>query len=322
MTTRIAVLGDSFVDVVAGTLARDQLPKWGGDVECSLPIQLQPGGSALNTATHLANLAKTSDNSAIQVELHTVVGSDAFGDVLKQHLDSRGIHLTSPVIEGVPTGVCIVLSGVEDRSFVTHYGAARKFSPEHIDEERILSASHIHIGGFYSCTNLQSKLKPLLEKARAKGITISLDTNYDSTEAWSELEEILPLLDVFMPNEVEAMKVSRTHSVDEATKYFAERVPGLTLIKIGAGGARAYCAKTKRSYSCGSFKAQVVDVTGAGDSFNSGFLFAWKTTGGDVDKGLQWGCGTASRCVAALGACAVPITHSEVQEAIASGIKN
>lgn len=72
-----AVLGDSFVDVVAGTLAPEQLPKWGGDVECSLPIQLQPGGSALNTATHLANLAsRTCANvPSHAVELHTVVGT-------------------------------------------------------------------------------------------------------------------------------------------------------------------------------------------------------------------------------------------------------
>lgn len=72
-----AVLGDSFVDVVAGTLAPEQLPKWGGDVECSLPIQLQPGGSALNTATHLANLASKqgAQTPTHAVELHTVVGT-------------------------------------------------------------------------------------------------------------------------------------------------------------------------------------------------------------------------------------------------------
>ncbi|KAJ0390165.1 hypothetical protein ATCC90586_011569 [Pythium insidiosum] len=67
---KIAVLGDSFVDVVAGTLRPDQLPRWGGDVECSRPIELQPGGSALNTATHLASVGP-----AIDVELHTVIGA-------------------------------------------------------------------------------------------------------------------------------------------------------------------------------------------------------------------------------------------------------
>lgn len=70
-----AVVGDTFVDVVAGTLAPGQLPKWGSDVECSRPIQLQPGGSALNTATHLANLAQGhAGGGQLHVDLHTAVG--------------------------------------------------------------------------------------------------------------------------------------------------------------------------------------------------------------------------------------------------------
>lgn len=40
-----------------------------------------------------------------------LTGTDAFAPVLKTHLDAHGVALSSPVIEGVPTGVCIVLSG-------------------------------------------------------------------------------------------------------------------------------------------------------------------------------------------------------------------
>ncbi|OWY97358.1 hypothetical protein PHMEG_00032131 [Phytophthora megakarya] len=302
---KFAVLGDAFVDVVAGTLGPNQLPQWGGDVECSRPIELQPGGSALNTATHLANLN-------CNVTLHTAVGNDSFANVLKAHLDERNIELSSPRLENVPTGVCIVLSGATDRSFITHYGAARKFSVEHIDEDKVLSADHLHIGGFYSCASLRAKLKPLLQKARENGITTSLDTNYDSSEKWDELDELFPLIDVFLPNEVEAMKIAHTDSVETAMAYFAERIDGVTVIKIGAGGAMAHCSKTQQQWKQKSFPTAVVDVTGAGDSFNSGFLAAWKKNGGDVGDALRWGCGTASRTVAALGACSFPLSHDEV----------
>uniref|UniRef100_K3WYU1 Adenosine kinase n=1 Tax=Globisporangium ultimum (strain ATCC 200006 / CBS 805.95 / DAOM BR144) TaxID=431595 RepID=K3WYU1_GLOUD len=322
MKVAFAVLGDSFVDVVAGTLAPDQLPKWGGDIDCSLPIQLQPGGSALNTATHIGKLAIGNPCHEFCITLHTVVGTDAFAPVLKSHLDSHGVALSSPMIDGVPTGVCIVLSGTQDRSFITHYGAARKFNVEHIDEEKVLAADHLHIGGFYSCSNLQGNLKPLLEKAHAKGITISLDTNYDSSEAWSGLQELLPLLDVFLPNEVEAMKISRTDSVDAAMAYFTQHVPGLTVIKIGEGGARAHCAKTNTTWMQGSFQTQVVDVTGAGDSFNAGFLSMWKATNGDVQEALKWGCATASKCVSALGACSLQSTYDDVNAVILQGTLN
>ncbi|KAL3662673.1 hypothetical protein V7S43_012516 [Phytophthora oleae] len=316
MKVTFAVLGDAFVDVVAGTLAPGQLPQWGGDVECSRPIQLQPGGSAVNTATHLANLSSRNPKHELHVTLHTAVGNDSFADVLKAHLAERNVILSSPTLVDAPTGVCIVLSGANDRSFITHYGAARKFIIEHIDDKMVLSADHLHIGGFYSCASLRAKLKPLLEKARENGITTSLDTNYDSSEKWDDLDELFPLIDVFLPNEVEAMKISRTNSVDAAMAYFAERVDGVTVIKIGAGGARAYCSKTQQQWNQGSFPTSVVDVTGAGDSFNSGFLSAWKTNGGDVGDALRWGCGTASRTVAALGACSFPLTYDDVQKVV------
>ncbi|RLN10749.1 hypothetical protein BBJ28_00008892 [Nothophytophthora sp. Chile5] len=256
MKVKFAVLGDTFVDVVAGTLSPEQLPKWGGDVECSQPIQLQPGGSALNTATHLANLATRNPQHELHVALHTVVGT---------------FH-------------CWVSSA-----------------------------------GFYSCANLRAKLKPLLEKARAKGVTTSLDTNYDSSEQWTGLEELFPLLDVFLPNEVEAMKVSRTQSLEAAMAYFTQRIPGITVIKVGAGGAIAHCSKTQQQWQQGSFRTDVVDVTGAGDSFNSGFLSAWKTNGGDVGDALRWGCGTASKTVAALGACSFSLAYDDVQTLITTG---
>lgn len=172
--------------------------------------------------------------------------------------------------------------------------------------------------GFYSCACLRTKLKPLLQKARENGITTSLDTNYDSSEKWDDLDELFPLIDVFLPNEVEAMKISRTESVDAAMAYFAQRIDGVTVIKIGAGGAMAHCSKTQQQWKQASFPTSVVDVTGAGDSFNSGFLSAWKTNDGDVGDALRWGCGTASRTVAALGACSFPLSHDDVQNVVAA----
>lgn len=193
---------------------------------------------------------------------------------------------------------------------------------QHIDEAKVLAADHLHIGGFYSCANLQSNLKPLLERARAHGLTISLDTNYDSSEEWHGLDAILPLLDVFLPNEVEAMKIARTSSVDDAMQYFAQHVHGLTVIKIGEGGARAQCSKTRATWTQLSFKTDVVDVTGAGDSFNAGFLATWKATQGDVQEALKWGCATASKCVSALGACSLQSSYADVHAIVLAGTLN
>lgn len=160
----------------------------------------------------------------------------------------------------------------------------------------------------------------MLEKARAKGITTSLDTNYDPTETWGGLDELYPLLDVFMPNEVEAMKVSCTSTVEDAMKFFAARVNGTVVIKVGEAGVIAQNTQTHQSWKQSCFQATVVDVTGAGDSFDSGFLVAWKTNGHDVADALKWGCATASKIVATLGACSSPVQYHDVQTVIDSGL--
>lgn len=194
-----------------------------------------------------------------------------------------------------------------------------------MDEARVLGADHLHIGGFYSCASLQRGLKGLLERAHAHGLTTSLDTNYDSSEAWSGLDDLLPLLDVFLPNEVEAMKIAREDSVDAAFAYFATRVRGLTVIKIGEGGARAQCSTTGATWTHDSFATEVVDVTGAGDSFNAGFLATWKAMAGSddaVSEALKWGCATASKCVSALGACSLQSSYDDVDAVIRANALN
>ncbi|KAF0689124.1 Aste57867_19396 [Aphanomyces stellatus] len=290
----IAVLGDSFVDVLAGV---EGLPTWGQDTPCTSPIQMQPGGSALNTATQLANLNGT------RVAFHTALGADAFGEMLTGHLAKRHVELHSPLLSNVPTGVCIVLTGRGDRAFVTHYGAARVFAIDHIDKEALFQAKHIHIGGFYSVLGLVPDLAALLREAKARGITLSLDTNYDGSEEWANLEEILPLLDVFLPNEVEARRISKRDSLDEAIAYFAAAAPHmLTVLKVGGDGVRAHCAATSQDFCFGGFPTDVVDATGAGDAFNAGFLYAW-TQHHDVMQGLKWGCAVGSMCVRVVGAC-------------------
>ncbi len=79
-----SVVGDSFVDIVAGHL--DKLPQWGQGLVCTNGIQIQAGGSALNTSTHLSNLVYSERReegdvehikdgiSAASVSLHTAFG--------------------------------------------------------------------------------------------------------------------------------------------------------------------------------------------------------------------------------------------------------
>lgn len=56
--------------------------------------------------------------------------------------------------------------------------------------------------GFYNCPALAKDLPRLLTEARANGATCSLGPQWDASEEWGGLDDVYPLLDVFMPNEV------------------------------------------------------------------------------------------------------------------------
>ena len=255
---QVAVIGDIFADVVASGV--DHLPKWGTDTACPQPIGVQAGGGSLNTAVHLkALLGETSE-----VALHSVQVDDDFGRIIARRLSDAGVRSCGPTYSagdgpgGAGTAVCVVISGPHDRAFISHYGAAGQFAPAHIDEAHVhATASHLHLGGYY---NLHTMLRPLpapeslrigegsgagagdsgqmtnavgglFERARAAGLTVSLDVAYDATGSWNwngtaqraGLSDVLPHVDVFMPNETEAMGISRRETVPEAVIFLASK---------------------------------------------------------------------------------------------------
>ena len=111
---QVIVLGDAFVDILAGPLA--SLPRWGADVECPSISQL-PGGSALNVAVHLGALC---DGNAATCTFHGLLGNDDFANILRKRIAAAGvIDCMETIPNGVGTGVCLVLSGNGQRAFVT-----------------------------------------------------------------------------------------------------------------------------------------------------------------------------------------------------------
>ena len=205
---RVLVVGDTFVDVLAGPIA--QLPAWGHAVASSKPIEVLPGGCALNVASSLARLRGCA-------ALYSGIGRDAFGDIPRNHLARLGVtlheaHCADPA---APTGVCLALSGPEDRSLVFHSGVADQFDAEGLTDEKLAALRdeeglrHLHVSGYFTCAALRRGLPGLLRRARACGLTTSLDPNHDSTGEWARVDglwaDVLPLLDVLLPNDLEAL---------------------------------------------------------------------------------------------------------------------
>ena len=309
----VLVVGDSFCDVLAGPLA--SLPKWGVNVVSPSPILAQPGGAALNVACGLARLRGNTT-------LFSGIGRDAFGDLLRAHLSQVGVQLIEAGGDtSQPTGVCMVLSGPDDRAFCSHFGVSDTFDAASLLEDnarvlRALDVAHVHCAGFYSCGALRKTLPALLRTCKKLGATTSLDTNNDASGQWGAVDglfsEILPLVDLFMPNHLEACAIAGVagEDVDGAIAILAKQVGGQVVVTHGAQGAiiagRGVEPRTVRSPTI-----VPVDPVGAGDAFKAGLLACF-TSGVPLADAAQFGCLTGAMCVTTRGACTDPPSPARV----------
>ena len=132
------------------------------------------------------------------------------------------------------------------------------------------SARHVHVSSYYLQRKLQATLKPLLVAARDGGASVSLDPNWDPDETWDGgLLALLPLLDYLFVNEQEARLIGRADDALAAARALACNGPTVVVKLGGSGGLSVSGAETIRAPA---LPRAVVDTTGAGDSFDAGFL--------------------------------------------------
>jgi sugar/nucleoside kinase (ribokinase family) len=112
-----------------------------------------------------------------------------------------------------------------------------------------------------------------MRQLKAEGLTLSLETNDDPEDLWGGvLDELLGIVDIFLPNEDEACRISGKADAMSAVEALAQRVP-MVVVKCGKRGAIV-----QRAGQCWLVPAESVrpvDTIGAGDSFDAGFLAAY-----------------------------------------------
>ena len=188
------------------------------------------------------------------------------------------------------------------------YGAVKSATcealvPESANLEN--NATHVHIGGFYTCKKLQAGLPALVKKLKAAGVKVSMDPNFDATAQWTP-KAIIDLLtgegavDLVMPSEVEACEITSKETAAEALEALLEGGVGLVVIKRGANGVLAGSGSERWEVPACTVN-KVVDSNGAGDAFNAGFLRAY-SEGHSIKLALQAGCASAALAVQYVGA--------------------
>jgi len=287
-------------------------------------FEQNPGGAPANV---LAALSKFGRRTAFIGK----VGKDMHGAFLKEVLIDSGIS-TEGLVEGddaFTTLAFVALSDAGERSFsfARKPGADTCLTREEVKEELITSSKVFHIGSLsLTAEPVKSTTFKALETAKEAGCIISYDPNYraplwDSREeAIKGMRSVVPYVDVMKISDEETELLTDVVEPEGAAKKLLEQGVAVVAVTLGDKGALV-CTKEGTKHVPG-YKAQMVDTTGAGDSFWGGFLHSLIESGKkpqelsleEVASFARFGNGVASLCVEKRGAIPAMPTLEEVMK--------
>lgn len=243
--------------------------KWGTNTWVDELVE-DMGGNGSNTAYTLGRLG-------VPVRLMGLVGRDERGDTVLAKLAGAGVDVSQVGRSTQPTTTTIcVTNDKADRLFFQRIGASLEAFAEPTDFTPELCAgfSHYHQANLYSLPHLRRHSAEQMRRARAAGLTVSVDTGWAADGRWMEiLEPALPNTDLLFVNEDEARMLTGGHTEPDAiARTLRDHGASDIVLKLGGRGSVLFAGAGK--IECPPFPVEAVDTTGAGDNFAAGFLAA------------------------------------------------
>ena len=286
---KILCIGDLALDVIS------QLKEpinYGNDTASR--ISSHPGGQAANVATWI-----TRTHSKAQLVAR--VGNDPVGFALISDLDKYGVEHMNLMHSGRPTGVVVILVDSNgERTMFPDNGANADL--EVSDLPPLDDVDGVYVSG-YALLDFRSReaVLSMIAKIKAAGKPIYFDPTTTGAMKIVSRDEVLSwvkLMDGILLNSEEALYLGDAKDVETAENNLTAYTP-LVVIKLGSRGAMAVHKEIIAKVS--AVTTNVVDTTGAGDSFAAGFIPKWLETN-DLEAALSAGTALAAKCVATVGA--------------------
>jgi sugar/nucleoside kinase (ribokinase family) len=296
--------------LVAGELNPDLImrdcrifPSPGKEVQVN-DLELSLGSSSAICAVGLARLGDS-------VSFTATVGNDFYGEYCVDTLRRAGVDVSGVRRrDDLKTGITVSITSDKDRALVTYPGAITALRSDDLPDAVFANQDHFHVSSWFLQDGLRPGLKNRFAAARKAGLTTSLDSGYDPSETWSEdLLDTLDEVDVFLPNESEILGITGCRTVNDAIRKL-DNGRLLVVVKLGAEGCVA-CHQGEL-IRVQAFPIEVIDTTGAGDSFNAGFLHTW-LRGETVSSCLRFATACGALSTRGLGGTATQPNEEEVQ---------
>jgi ribokinase len=286
MKCQVVTFGDINVDVIASI---PRYPAPGGD-GLAERAEVHSGGSAANTAIVLANFG-------VEVGIIGRVGKDALAEQALARLAEAGVDLSCVQRDDeVITGLMFIpVTPDGERTMFGYRGANSRLDPALLDEGYIAQADVFHLSGYALLAEPQrSAARRAVEMAHQAGVTLSLDVGLEAAvRVIEEVQALLPLVDLIFPNQAEAEHLTGSNDIREAARTLLRY--GIETVALKSGKRGCTVGSVGGIFSAPPFAVGIQDTTGAGDSFDAGFIL-----------GRLWGLGARESALLAnaLGALA------------------
>ena len=307
MSTSLCVVGDFAWDVLIRT--NNNLLK-GGDSFGE--VMLTPGGSA-------ANLAVWAKRCGLDTRFIGKIGRDRFGQLAREDLIKENIEHHFVETDAHLTGsVAVFVDQTGERSMVSGHGADFYLIPSELPRNVITSSNHLHLTAWSFFTDPpRSAARMAAQLAQQNNLTVSFDPASFQMISEMGVEQFLSwtkdlAINIFFPNYDEGRVLTGCDEPEAIVRALANiYLDALIILKLDADGALVFDGKTTTQIPPAT--NNLVDATGAGDSFAGAFLAHYLQSNSPVDA-ARFATAVAAWVIEHLGAR--PTTDARLQQII------
>jgi sugar/nucleoside kinase (ribokinase family) len=254
--------GQVIIDLV---MAVDKLPQAGGDV-LAQSASFEAGGGF--------NVMAAAQRNGLPVVYLGRHGTGRFGDLARDAMNAEGIRIGITERAERDTGLCVAITDASaERSFVSYIGAEGELSAEDLASVPAEAGDYVYVSG-YSLLHV-GKAQPLVDWVLTlpEAVSVVFDPGplVDSPDA-PLMQALLPRIDVWTSNSVEALKITGATDIAEALDRLVGYLPREVLMVVRDGPQGCWISQGSERRHVPGFKVDAVDSNGAGDAHAGVFV--------------------------------------------------
>lgn len=262
-------------------------------------IVFSTGGGATNAAVTFAR-------QGLETQFMGAISHDPAGDAVLQDLDKEGVDTTHVSFsDKYHTGFSVLLLAPNgERTILTYRGASTHYDIKHFDLSKA-NADWLYVSSMAGNMDILDKI---FSHAKKMDMKIFFNPGKDELRQPDKLKGLLEDVDVLSVNREEVQQIVAGQDLEELTRKVLNYVP-TAIISDGPNGVMASDGKT--IVRAGMYEdVKVIDRTGAGDAFGSGFLSQW-AIGRSLKDSIVFASANSTSVVTKIGAKA-GILHKNV----------